>query len=58
MGFDWKKIPTISHALEDKKLYDGDGEIGLNINGENVKSVDDAGCEFRFMPSKGWASYL
>ena len=58
MGFDWKKIPTISHALEDKKLYDGDGTIGLNINGENVENVDDVGYEFRFMPSKGWASYL
>jgi len=60
MGFDYKKIPTLKNALEDKCLIkEKTDDIRLHSNEEDFdRVVNDINYSFRFEPSVGWRDYL
>ena len=60
MGFDYKKLPTLNRALQDKRLFVGDlGEIYLDSNEEEFCGcLSDMKVKFDFCPTKGWEDIL
>lgn len=60
MGFDYKKLPTLSKALESQELIkENHGEIKLYSNENRFnRIVDDINVNFKFIPSAGWQDYL
>lgn len=60
MGFDYKKFPTLIHALNDRKLCgENVDRIILHSNHKEFnKAVNDISISFQFEPSKGWSDYI
>ncbi len=62
MGFDYKKIPVLVHALEDEKLIEPEKEIlGIKVcsnHSEYSKYVDDIDDVFSFVPTIGWFEHI
>lgn len=59
MGFDFSGIPTLEHAIQDKKLFQGDLELDFHSNvPQYTGGLNDAIDNFGFIPTSGWKGYL
>ena len=59
MGYDWKKIPVIKNAIEDRALFNSDGVIRLNSNEEMYSGmIDNIQVKEKFIPPRSWYDYL
>ena len=60
MGFDYKKLPTLSNALKYQELIkDNPNKIRLYSNEIKFNNlVDNIHNNFKFIPATGWYDYL
>lgn len=60
MGFDYKKFPTLRHAMKEQCVLEEEtNEIRLYSNVKDFNGIiNDITIDFKFRPSAGWKDYL